>query len=530
MNTFGLAEDDNYYIVSNGANLVFKVRKTDNGSHSQSIGDLASLKYNEVEYLDKTRGTQINSGFDHLYTDINAVDINAESVDDKYIKVTIIAGDLTHYYICRKNDDVIYMGTIIESEPQTQALVRFIVRSLVSQLPNGPQQSDLRNNIGAIESGDIFGLENGETRSKHYSNMRVCDWNHIGATGDNVGLWIVRGNTEGMSGGPFYRCLLNQCGSKNQEITFIINYGMTQTEDYRFGILNSYALVLTDGSEPEIQDTSWYSELDLKGWTPSDDRGAVSGTVTSILNDNYAYRVVFSNSKAQYWAEVNLVDNSFLCKDILPGIYTVKLYKNELSILSSSVTVAALQTTSLDLTGDINDPSNDDVLWRIGDWDGTPSGLLNSDKVTDMHPSDIRMALWNPGVFTVGQSSAETDFPAYQWQDVNNSLKIIFTLAQEDISDYTLRVGITVAYAGARPSVIVNEWKGTKSATTQPDGRSLTVGSYRGNNATFDFLIPASALLVGENSLTINVSSGSDGNGWLSPGYSFDALDMMKSS
>ncbi|GAA0521860.1 hypothetical protein GCM10009414_33980 [Tatumella terrea] len=530
MSEFGLVESTDFYTISNGSNLTFKVRKTDNGSHSQSIGDIASLNYKGVEYQDQSRGSQINSGFDYLYKDTNKVIIDAKVVSDSHIKITVQAGNLTHYYLCQENDDSIYMGTVIDSEPETQAQLRYIVRSLVSKLPDGPTPSDIRNNTGAIESGDIFGLENGETRSKHYSNIRLCDWTHIGATGNDVGLWVVRGNSEGMSGGPFYRCLLNQCGNTDQEVTYMINYGMSQTEGYRFGILNEYALVFTDGSEPGSIDTSWFSGLNLKGWVSPDSRGTVSGTVRAVLKSSYSYRVGLSNSNAQYWTDVDISDNSFMCGNILPGNYTVKLYKNELEILTTTVAITAGNSTTLNLSGSVNDPSDDVALWRIGDWDGTPTGLLNANKVTYMHPSDTRISTWAPGIFSVGESEAEISFPAYQWQDINNSQQIKFTLTEDEVYDYTLRIGITVAYAGARPSIILNEWKGTQSSKTQPDSRSLTVGTYRGNNQSFQFAVPSSALVVGDNTITINVSSGSAGDDWLSPSYAFDAIDFIKSN
>src|SRR3569832_1595399 len=93
---FGLTSDANFYTVDTGAGLVFKVRRTDNGSSTQSPGDLASLVYSGVEYQDQSRGSQINSGFDFLYTGISAVTVNASTVGADYIKVTVLAGDLTH--------------------------------------------------------------------------------------------------------------------------------------------------------------------------------------------------------------------------------------------------------------------------------------------------------------------------------------------------------------------------------------------------------------------------------------------------
>lgn len=61
-------------------------------------------------------------------------------------------------------------------------------------------------------------MPDGQTRSKHCSNMRLKDWAWFGATGQNVGLWMVRDNNEGNSGDPFYRSLLDQGTETDQEV------------------------------------------------------------------------------------------------------------------------------------------------------------------------------------------------------------------------------------------------------------------------------------------------------------------------
>lgn len=66
------------------------------------------------------------------------------------------------------------------------------------------------------------------------------------------------------------------------------------------------------------------------------------------------------------------------------------------------------------------------------------------------------------------------------------------------------------------------------TASTQPSSRSLTTGTYRGNNATFSYNIPVAQLVVGQNILTLAPASGSSGTTYLSPGYSYDAVDLIK--
>lgn len=65
---FGLSTATDSYTVDTDAGLVFKIRRTDNGSNTQSAGDIMSLVYNGIEYQDQSRGSQINSGFDYLYS------------------------------------------------------------------------------------------------------------------------------------------------------------------------------------------------------------------------------------------------------------------------------------------------------------------------------------------------------------------------------------------------------------------------------------------------------------------------------
>lgn len=525
---FGLTTSTDFYTVDTGAGLVFKVRRTDNGVSTQSAGDIASLVWNGVEFQNQSRGSQVNSGFDYLYSGVSAVTVSASVINTSYIKVTVQAGNLTHYYMARSGYPHIYMGTYFTSEPDTLGLCRYILRLQQSVLPNGPTPSDIRNNTGAIESGDIFGLSNGQTRSKHYSNMRVKDWSYIGATGSSVGIWVVRDNNEGSSGGPFYRCLLNQCTSTDQEITYIVNYGEAQTEAYRFNVLNAYTLVCTTGGTPSTSiDTSWFSSMGLNGYVAASGRGRVTAVGISGRDTAYTYTVGFANSTAQYWATAAASNGYFNCTGMRPGTYTMTIYKNELAVWTGSATVTAGGATVLNTIAITADPSSQSVIWRIGNWDGSPAEFRNGSLITTMHPSDVRISSWNPGTYTIGSSSASS-FPCYQWKDVNGSQVVSFNLtAAQAAAAHTIRVGITCAYANARPDITVNSWNSANaSPSTQPSTRTLTVGTYRGNNTTYTFSVPASAFVTGVNTLTIVPISGSGSTAYLSAGYSIDCVDM----
>ena len=529
MADFGLDVSPDYYAVDTGAGLTFKVRRTDWGTLSE--GDIVSINYRGTEYHSRLRGSHVNAGFDWLYNGVTEVDVDAAVYGDDYIKLTVRAGDLTHYYMARRGYPHIYMATHFAREPDIHNHVRYITRLDSDMVPYGPEPSDIRNTVSTVEAGDIFALANGETRSKHYSNQRLKDWSYIGATGGNVGMWIVRDGQEGGSGGPFYRSLLNQATDTEQQLTYIVNYGEAQTEDFRPGILNSYTLVATDGSAPDTHpDTAWFEQMDLQGYIPASDRGLVAGVGLSGMDNRYDYTVGFDNEKAQYWVDAS--NGFYKSAGMIPGDYTMKVYKNELVVHERDISVTAGGQTLLNTISINDDPSVDTAIWRIGDWDGTPLEMLNGDKLTRMHPSDIRIETWNPGEFTVGNNSA-ADFPAYIWQDINNDQVVYFRLSdQERATAHTLRVGLTCAFANGRPRIHVNGWSSSfRDPSEQPKTRTMTVGTYRCNNVTYDFDIPAHVWKSGSNDLnklTLSVISGSGAGEYLSAGVSIDSIDLLR--
>lgn len=526
---FGLTTNTDYYTVDTGAGLVFKVRRVEEAganANTVSIGDIRSLVYNGIEYQNTARGSQINSGFDYLGYGNNNVSVTASVVNANYIKVTVTTANLTHYYIARNGYPHIYMATWFDVQPVTGGgLCRYIVRMPYSKLPNGPEPSDLSGTTYTVESGDIFGKADGQTRSKHYSNFRTIDWSYTGATGNGVGVFMVRDSQEGGSGGPFYRSLINQ-GGGDQEITYIINYGEAQTEGFRTSILNGlYTLVFTDGQQPNPNiDYSWMETagLNLTGWIPQSGRGRVSGTADGIP-DGFETVIGFANSTAQYWTQA-APDGTYLSPPMIPGTYTAKLYKQELVVDTDTVVVTANTTNALNLASTEATPA---ILWRIGDWDGAPTGLRNGDKLTSMHPSDVRMENWSPWPFDVASNSAP-DFPCVQFRGANSPAVITFNLTPAQTQGVTLRIGTTCSYNGGRPQVQLNSWwSSIPAAPSWSHSRNITVGTYREFNQTYTYSIPASALVAGQNTLRIHPASGSSDLGlWLSASWAYDAIEL----
>ncbi|SEK25880.1 rhamnogalacturonan endolyase [Roseateles sp. YR242] len=560
------------YEVDTNAGLVVKFRAYDNGVSTQSAGDISSLVYNGVQYQNQTKGSQLNSGADGLFSNVSAVSVSAEVISSTgaatpastaqngvltggaFIKITVTSnsangGVLKHYYLLKSGESRVYLATWFSEEPDVLGLVRYIVRVPITALPNGPDAGvpggrasngtwpqDLRGTDTTVESSDVFGFSSsstyaGQTRSKHYANQRLKDWTYFGGrnSAGTVGLWFYRDSHEGGSGGPFYRSLLNQITSTDNELTYIVNYGEAQTESFRLGVLNSYTLIFNDGTAPTAPDTSWFSLVGLQGYVAASGRGGVAGVGLSGTDSQFVYTVGLANAQAQYWATANLANNGFFkASGVLPGTYTLTVYKNELAVYTGTATVTAGSTTSLNTIAISGDPEAASAVWRIGQWDGTPTDLRNGDKLTTTHPSDVRLSSWAPGTFTVG-NSANTDFPAYFWRDINSGQVVQFTLTSAQIKDTTVRIGITTARANGRPAISVNSWTSANpAASTQPSTRTLTVGTYRGNNTTYSFAVPASALVVGTNTLTINAIGGGSATGYLSPSFSVDAVDFLQ--
>ncbi|MCX4407187.1 rhamnogalacturonan lyase B N-terminal domain-containing protein [Streptomyces sp. NPDC059441] len=520
--SFGYTDDGSNYVIDTGANLVFKVSKTN--------GDLTSLVYRGTEYQGYGgKNSHVESGLGTSTVTI------AQS--GSTILVSVAYGTLKHYYAARSGENNVYLWT--NKADTSVSATRYIVRVKAGLFLNDEPDSYTYAPT-TIESADVFAKSDGQTRSKHYSKRRVIDYDYIGWTTGSVGLWIVRSNHEKASGGPFYRSLLRHQSADGGGLYEILYYGENQTESERFGLQGPYVIAFTDGGAPSSSlypanlTTSWADSLGISGYVAAGGRGKVAGVGIAGRNTAYAYTVGLANSTAQYWGSARASDGYYSIAGVLPGTYTLTVFKGELAVYTTSVTVTAGATTTLNTitVPSSNDPDNASAIWRIGAWDGTPSGFKNADLMTYAHPSDVRAASWTGNV-VVGSGTETSAFPCYLWKDVNSGIVVYFKLtAVQAAAAHTLRIGVTTAYANGRPQIVVNDtWtSAVPSPPTQPSTRSLTVGSYRGNNYTFAYSVPASAWLTDTsayNTLKIYVASGSGSTSFLSAGTSIDAVDLL---
>ncbi|MEV6948564.1 rhamnogalacturonan lyase B N-terminal domain-containing protein [Streptomyces sp. NPDC051172] len=518
---FGYSDDGSNYVVDTGANLVFKVSKTN--------GDLTSLVYKGTEYQGYGgKNSHIESGLG-----TSAVTIKQSG---STILISVAHGTLKHYYAARSGENNVYLWT--NKADDSVSATRYIVRVKAGMFLNDEPDSYAYAPT-TVEASDVFEKSDGQTRSKHYSKLRVIDYDYIGWSTGSVGLYVVRSNHEKASGGPFYRSLLRHQSADGGGLYEILYYGENQTEAQRFGLQGPYVIAFTDGGAPSSAlyhanlSTSWADSLGISGYVAASGRGKVAGVGITGRNTAFPYTVGLANAAAQYWGSARSSDGYFAVPGVLPGTYTLTVFKGELAVYTSSVTVAAGGTTTLNTIAipSSNDPSNASAIWRIGDWNGSPSGFKNADLMTYAHPSDSRAASWTGNV-VVGSGTETSAFPCYLWKDVNSGIIVYFKLtAARAAAAHTLRIGVTTAYANGRPQVSVNDWTSSiPSPPGQPSTRSLTVGSYRGNNCTFTYSVPASAWLTDTsqyNVLKINVVSGSGTTSFLSAGTSIDAIDLL---
>lgn len=433
-------------------------------------GNLTSLKHDGVELASGPAG-QFESGW-------SSASVTAKTFDNGNAELFSAANTsigVTQYYFARKGDNTIYLAT------------------------------------------------DGTTASKFYSSEPFIAQQPFGASGHGHGVFIVAGTHEMSSGGPFFRDIeVNDTGSA-VNITNYLYSGHAQTEPtMRLGLHGPYAMAVTGGSPPSASLSMDFLSSYIPGLLSDAQRGTVTGSASGSWGGRSG-TVALSGPDGEYWAPVS--NGSFTIGKIRPGTYTATLYAGQLAIGgTATATVSAGHTSTIALSGDV--PANGSIF-QLGTWDGTPAGFLNADKIETMHPSDTRMSPWTAG--SVNVSAGAGAVPMALFKSVNSPLLLNFPLTSVPSAGATLRIGITIGFAGGRPAVSIGGWNSPSSASPPSvdlHSRSITRGTWRGVNQTYTFAIPASALHTGTNTLSVSVVSGSSGTTYLSPAFVFDAIAL----
>lgn len=509
---FGVTSSGGKYVVDAGSSNSFVMQV------NQANCDITSLVYRGTEY-------QYQSTFSHISSGLGSATVSATTINNQYVKITCVTSTLTHYYVVRSGDSTVFMATYITAQPSVGEL-RFIARLNRSLLPNGDPESYTDLGTSTVEGSDVFRQSNGQTVSKFYSSERFIDDKVHSVSGTDVIISMVIPDPtsyEGSAGGPFFRDINRDRGSAYHALYWYMNSGHAQTETKRIGLMGPYAMVFSRSGVPSGSlDVSFFSELGISGYVGASGRGTVTGTATGV-STSYQRVIHWFNDVAQYWTYANSA-GSFTSPPMKAGTYTMVLYRDEFEVARKSVTVGAGSTVSSSIA---STEATTTPAWRIGEFNGRPTGFRNADLQEHMHPSDTRMNSWGPLTYTVG-SSPLSDFPMAQIKDVNNPTTIKFTLTSAQTGAATLRIGTTLGFEGGRPQVTVNGWLGpAPGPSLDLNSRGFTRGTYRGVNAMYTVSIPAGTLVAGTNTILINVISGSGSTQFLSANFIYDAVELI---
>ncbi|KAL5340878.1 Rhamnogalacturonase B, N-terminal-domain-containing protein [Aspergillus crustosus] len=507
---FGITNNGNSYTID--ANSPNPLRFT----VSQSSCDITSINYYGTELQYQSTGSHIGSG-------LGSASVSATQSGD-YIKVTCETSTLTQYFVVHNGDPIIHMATYITAEPSIGEL-RFIARLNSAVLPNEEPFGAVSTTAdgSVVEGSDVF-LVNGQTRSKFYSSERFIDDHRHCVSGSAHRVCMILNQYESSSGGPFFRDINTNNGGAYTALYWYMNSGHAQTESYRMGLHGPYSLYFSRSGTPGTNiDTSFFANLGIKGYVAASGRGTVTGKASGA-DSSLDWVVHWYNNAAQYWT-YTASDGSFTSPAMKPGTYTMKYYQGEYAVAETSVSVTAGSTTTKNISGSVQTGT---TIFRIGTWDGQPTGFRNAASQLRMHPSDSRMSSWGPLTYTVG-SSALTDFPMAIFKSVNNPVTIKFTATSAQTGAATLRIGTTLSFAGGRPQATINSYTASApAAPTNLNSRGVTRGAYRGYGEVYNVAIPAGTIVAGTNTITINVISGSSGDTFLSPNVIFDAVELFQ--
>ena len=510
--SFGYVSSGGCYTVTTGAGLAFRIH--------QSTGGMTSLNFNGTELQPSgTNESHVESGLPNPTVSVRQT--------GNYIIITAStttwygSGTLLHYYVAVNGQNNVYMATYVGSGAGELRWIQYLNRGVLTSIYT---PSDV-NGGTAIESTDID-LVNGQTRSKYYSNRQAMNLTVRGVTGSGIGVYMAYGTRESSSGGPFFRDIEQQGTSASVEVYNYMWSGHNDTEAQRLGVLyGPYALMVAGTSTPAAPDMSFMYSLGLSGAVGSASarvRGRGRGRrdqrhdrYRRLLQLRRPVLVRHRNERRllQPRDEAGPVSSRRCTRTSWPSPPgTSRSRRAPPSPARTSTRRGSPRQARCSASGPGPAPR------RTSRTGPTSPGCI---------PPTRGWRSWGPVTYTVG-SSAVSDFPAYQWKEINNPTTVRFTLSSSQVAARTVRIGITAAYAGGRPQITVNSWTSpAPAASSQPNSRSLTIGTYRGNNAVYTYNVPASAFVVGTNTMVITVISGSAGlGGYLSPGISYDCVEM----
>lgn len=176
------------------------------------------------------------------------------------------------------------------------------------------------------------------------------------------------------------RDINNQGTSDVQEFYYYMNSGHLRTEPWRMGLKGPYVLDFSQSAPSKATvDTSFFARLNIPGYVPTSGRGYVSGTASGVPS-KFATVLHWRNANNQYWVYANQ-GGSYKSPAMKPGTYEMILYKQELVVAKSTVSVSAGLETAKNIA---STEATAAPIWRVGEFDGQPFEFKNGDRFTTM--------------------------------------------------------------------------------------------------------------------------------------------------
>lgn len=531
------ANPDNSCEISNG---LIEVKISDKG-------DVLSLVCGDKNIIREKKG---ESGYFSYVTDsvsysnlnANSMKIVCDNPEEAVVEYSTCAHPLnfTVGYVVRKGVCGIYNYMIVNcTSPHDNGLhearmcwrvnssefdYAYVDDSCQGKMPT-PEQ--LRNYVSALQDA-TYKLDDGTIYTKYdWSNYVVNDSIHgimTDRSADNYGVWFVNPSYEWINSGATKQELTVHQTDKTPIVLamFQSNHFGSVTTKWKPGermLYGPYLLYVNSGTRDEmIADAKRQAVSEKKTWPYSwmkndlyiPERSMVKGRIK--LSDGFRTKrmaVVLAKpgikphlqgGNFQFWGETD-AEGNFTIPSVIPGQYAVYVRALDGDATGTLETSPVTVTAGTSELGEIdwNPDRHGEVLWQIGESDGTTRGFKWSD-------SPRQYGLWRETpaemVFDV-----ETDNSAENWyyvQGNKGTWTIRYDLKELPRSPLYLTIATAGAAGGAKLSVKSN---GTavmniKAANDGSVYRSAMLG---GRDSVFTCEIPVKRLVKGVNELTLDL-------------------------
>lgn len=531
------ANPDNSCEISNGI-LDVKI---------SAKGDVISLVSNGKEIIREKKG---ESGYfsyvtDNVsYSNLNASEMNivTSGPDMAIVEYSTSAHPLnfTIGYIVRKGIGGVYnymtvSCTSAEDNGLHEARMCWRVNSdefdyaYVDDSCHGkmPTVQQLKDYVSSLQDA-TYQLDDGSIYTKYdWANYIVNDSIHgimTDGLADNYGVWFINPSYEWINSGVTKQELTVHQTDKTPVVLamFQSNHFGSVTTKWAPGnrmIYGPYLLYVNSGTrDGMIEDAKRQAASEKKAWPyrwmKNDlyitERSTVKGRIR--LSDGFRTKrmsVVLAKpgrkphlqgGNFQFWAETD-ADGNFTISSVIPGQYAVYVRALDGDATGTLETKPVTVTAGISDLGEIvwSPERHGEVLWQIGESDGTSRGFKWSD-------SPRQYGLWRETPVQM-VFDTEADDPAESWyyvQGSNGTWTIRYNLPERPKSPLYLTI-VTAGAAGNAKLDVKSNGSSVLNMKLANDGSVYRSAMLGGRDSVFTCEIPVKKLVKGVNELSLNL-------------------------